>query len=242
MATACERCVLTDGGAQDLPLEVFLERVNGCQGCPLREGPDSSPAVLSLLARLREAGRGMRKAGQRVRKLEADLQEMEEAARRTEERITTLSQIQKAASREADELLRAKAVQLDEKEQALLAMSTPVIQVWEGVLAVPLIGTVDEERAGTLGQRLLQAVVATRCRRVIVDLTGVLDLDANTARHLLRIEAATRLLGAQLLLCGMRPHVTQALAHFITEHDPARRLSTAQTLRDALRSCGVGAR
>lgn len=239
MATVCERCLLTDGSAQELALEVFLERVSSCQGCPLREGSDASPAVLSLLARLREAGRAMRKAGQRVRKLEADVHEMEEAAQRTEERITTLSQIQKAASREADDLLRAKAAQLEEKEQALLAMSTPVIHVWEGVLAVPLIGTIDEERASTLGQRLLRAVVESRCPRVIVDLTGVLDLDANTARHLLRIEAAARLLGAHLLLCGMKPHVTKALAGFIAEHDPGRNLLTAQTLRDALRRCGV---
>lgn len=232
---ACERCVLTASAA--LPLDELVEQASGCEGCPLRQGEEVDAAVGGLLARLREAARGLRKAGQRVRKLEADLHEMEEAARRAEEQVAALRNIQKASSREADELLRQKAALLEQKEQALLAMSTPVIAVWEGVLVLPLIGVLDDERARTMALRLLDEVVAARCRSAIIDLTGVPELDAGTARHLLRVASATRLLGARVLLCGMRPEVAHELAAL---GDLGREIPSTQTLRDALVRCGVG--
>jgi hypothetical protein len=182
---ACERCVLIDSAG--LPLDEFIEQASGCAGCPLRDRVEgdgaAAAAVEGLLARLREAARGLRKAGQRVRKLEADLHEMEDAARRAEERVEALRNIQKASSREADELLRQKVALLEQKEQALLAMSTPVIRVWEGVLVLPLIGALDDERARGMALRLLDEVVTARCKSAIIDLTGVPELDAGTARH-----------------------------------------------------------
>jgi rsbT co-antagonist protein RsbR len=99
------------------------------------------------------------------------------------------------------------------QSKEILEISTPVVQVWEGVIVAPLIGMLDTERAQQFMERLLTRVVETRSSVALVDITGVPLIDTRTAQHLLEAIAAVRLLGAQVVLTGVRPTIAQTLVH-----------------------------
>src|SRR5262249_30835025 len=103
------------------------------------------------------------------------------------------------------------AEELQEKNKQLLAMSVPIIQAWEGVLGLPVIGVLDGARAQQIMEKLLADIVRTGARFAIVDLTGVDAADASTVDHLLRIVHAATLLGSQCLVSGISPAVAQAM-------------------------------
>lgn len=114
----------------------------------------------------------------------------------------------------ADELRRpldAQVALIQRQEEAIRAMATPILQVWDGVLALPIIGVVDSRRAGEITAGLLEAVVRMQARYAIIDMTGIDVIDATTAHHFLRIFRGVRLLGAECLVCGIRPAVAQAM-------------------------------
>jgi anti-anti-sigma regulatory factor len=119
-------------------------------------------------------------------------------------------------------------------EAAVSAMSTPIIQVWDGVLALPVIGSVDFERAGQMMEALLQAIVRTRSRFAVLDLTGVEAVDTATADHLLKIVRAVRMLGAQGIITGIRPAVAQTMISLGIE---LAGIATLNNLQEALRAC-----
>jgi len=95
----------------------------------------------------------------------------------------------------------------------LLEISIPVVQVWAGVVAVPLIGMLDSQRAQLFTERLLERIVEMRASVALVDITGVPMMDTQTAQYLLEAISAVRLLGAQVILTGMRPTIAQTLVH-----------------------------
>ena len=97
--------------------------------------------------------------------------------------------------------------------QEILEVSTPVVQVWEGVIAAPLIGTLDSQRTEQFMERLLQRIVETNSPVALVDITGVPTLDTQTAQHLIETVTAVRMLGAQVVLTGVRPVLAQTLVH-----------------------------
>jgi rsbT co-antagonist protein RsbR len=99
------------------------------------------------------------------------------------------------------------------QSQEILEISTPVVQIWEGVIVAPLIGMLDTRRAQQFTERLLTRVVETRSSVALVDITGVPMVDTHTAQYLLEAIAAVRLLGAQLVLTGVRPAIAQTLVH-----------------------------
>ncbi|HLK19322.1 MAG TPA: STAS domain-containing protein [Bryobacteraceae bacterium] len=100
------------------------------------------------------------------------------------------------------------------RQQAeLLELSTPVVQLWEGVLALPLIGTLDSSRTQVVMQNLLDAIVKTRSDFAIIDITGVPVVDTLVAQHLLKTVAAARLMGAECLISGIRPQIAQTIIH-----------------------------
>lgn len=107
-------------------------------------------------------------------------------------------------TRRTEEALAAQA-------RAILEVSTPVVQVWDGIVVVPLIGSLDSERTNRLMGTLLQKVVDTRSPLALVDITGVSVVDTRTAQHLLETASAVRLLGAELVLTGLSPAVAQTL-------------------------------
>lgn len=127
---------------------------------------------------------------------------------------------------------------LERLNRAVEELSTPVLTVWEGVLALPVIGHVDEARAATMTARLLEEVTRTQCRFVLLDITGVDAVDTFTADRLLKVVAAVELLGAQCVLTGVRPNVAQAIVGLGIGFG---RLKTRRTLEQGLLACIRGA-
>jgi rsbT co-antagonist protein RsbR len=97
--------------------------------------------------------------------------------------------------------------------QEILEISTPVMQVWEGVLCAALIGTLDSMRTQQLMERLLERITETGSSVALIDVTGVPAVDTQTARHLIETATAVRLLGGQVILTGIRPGIAQTLVH-----------------------------
>ena len=116
------------------------------------------------------------------------------------------------------------------QQQELLELSTPVVKLWNGVLAVPLIGTLDSARTQVVMERLLEQIVQTGAGIAIIDITGVPTVDTLTAQHLLKTVAAARLMGADCIISGIRPQIAQTIVHLGVELTD---VITKATLADA---------
>ncbi len=99
------------------------------------------------------------------------------------------------------------------QQQELMELSTPVVTLWDGVLALPVIGTLDSSRTQVVMENLLQRIVETGARIAIIDITGVPTVDTLTAQHLLKTVAAARLMGADCIISGIRPQIAQTIVH-----------------------------
>ncbi|HWQ57067.1 MAG TPA: STAS domain-containing protein [Bryobacteraceae bacterium] len=116
------------------------------------------------------------------------------------------------------------------QQQEMLELSTPVVKLWEGILALPLIGTLDSARTQVVMESLLQQIVTTGASIAIIDITGVPTVDTLVAQHLLKTVAAARLMGADCLISGIRPQIAQTIVHLgvvLTD------VTTKATLADA---------
>jgi rsbT co-antagonist protein RsbR len=133
-----------------------------------------------------------------------------------------------------EEALRSQLALIEEQQRAIRALSTPILQLWEGIITLPLIGTIDAERAAQIMDSVLAEVVRVGARYAILDLTGVAIVDMTTADHLVRITRAVALLGAEARLCGLTPPVAQALTDLGVDLTPFR---THRNLQEALRAC-----
>ena len=99
------------------------------------------------------------------------------------------------------------------QQQELLELSTPVVELWDGILALPLIGTLDSARTQVVMESLLQTIVDTGAGIAIIDITGVPTVDTLVAQHLLKTVAAARLMGADCIISGIRPQIAQTIVH-----------------------------
>ncbi|SDZ37015.1 rsbT co-antagonist protein RsbR [Micromonospora pattaloongensis] len=127
----------------------------------------------------------------------------------------------------------------DQAEQ-LLELSTPVVKIWEGVVAVPLVGTLDSARAQVVMERLLQTLVDTGSPYAIIDITGVPAVDTQVAQHVLKTVVAARLMGADCIISGIRPQIAQTIVSLGIEFgDIVTKASLADALRHALRLQGI---
>ena len=99
------------------------------------------------------------------------------------------------------------------QQQELLELSTPVVTLWDGILALPVIGTLDSERTQVVMESLLQRIVDSGSSIAIIDITGVPTVDTLTAQHLLKTVAAARLMGADCIISGIRPQIAQTIVH-----------------------------
>jgi rsbT co-antagonist protein RsbR len=116
------------------------------------------------------------------------------------------------------------------QQQELMELSTPVVTLWEGVLALPLIGTLDSARTQVVMESLLQRIVDSGASIAIIDITGVPTVDTLTAQHLLKTVAAARLMGADAIISGIRPQIAQTIVHLGVELGT---VITKATLADA---------
>ena len=99
------------------------------------------------------------------------------------------------------------------QQEELIELSTPVVQLWEGILALPLIGTLDSERTQVVMENLLERLVATSSSIAVIDITGVPTVDTLVAQHLLKTVAAAQLMGADCIISGIRPQIAQTIVH-----------------------------
>ena len=99
------------------------------------------------------------------------------------------------------------------QQQEMLELSTPVVKLWDGILALPLIGTLDSARTQVVMESLLQRIVETGAAIAIIDITGVPTVDTLVAQHLLKTVAAARLMGADCIISGIRPQIAQTIVH-----------------------------
>jgi rsbT co-antagonist protein RsbR len=117
------------------------------------------------------------------------------------------------------------------QQQELLELSTPVVKLWEGVLALPMIGTLDSARTQVVMESLLQKIVDTGSEIAIIDITGVPTVDTLVAQHLLKTVTAIRLMGADCIISGVRPQIAQTIVHLGVD---LQGVTTKATLADAL--------
>jgi rsbT co-antagonist protein RsbR len=128
------------------------------------------------------------------------------------------------------------------QQEEMLELSTPVVQLWEGIVALPLIGTLDSARTSVVMETLLQSIVSTRSELAIIDITGVPTVDTLVAQHLLRTVAAARLMGADCIISGIRPQIAQTMVHLQIDLSTVTTKATmAEALRFALKRRGGSA-
>ncbi|WP_433887870.1 STAS domain-containing protein [Streptomyces sp. CA-111067] len=132
-----------------------------------------------------------------------------------------------------EELITAQAEQL-------LELSTPVVKLWDGVIGVPLVGTLDSARTMVVMEKMLQALLDTGSEQAIIDITGVPAVDTEVAQHLLKTVVAARLMGAECTISGIRPQIAQTIVALgIDFGDITTKATLADALRHALRRSGT---
>ena len=119
---------------------------------------------------------------------------------------------------------------ISRQQRDILELSTPVVKLWEGIVALPLIGALDSERTQVVMETLLEQIVANSASIAIIDITGVPTVDTLVAQHLLKAVAAARLMGAECIISGIRPQIAQTMVHLGVE---LQEVVTKSTLADA---------
>ncbi|HET8624089.1 MAG TPA: STAS domain-containing protein [Gemmatimonadales bacterium] len=129
-----------------------------------------------------------------------------------------------------DAFLKTREAVITRQQEEMLELSTPVVKLWDGVLALPMIGTLDSSRTQVVMESLLQRIVETGAEVAIIDITGVPTVDTLVAQHLLKTVTAARLMGADCIISGIRPQIAQTIVHLGVELGD---VITKATLADA---------
>jgi rsbT co-antagonist protein RsbR len=134
---------------------------------------------------------------------------------------------------------RGREEVINRQQQELLELSTPVIKLWDSILALPLIGTLDSARTQVVMESLLQKIVETESQVAIIDITGVPTVDTLVAQHLLKTITAARLMGAECIISGVRPQIAQTIVHLgINLEDVVTKAKLSDALALALQRSG----
>lgn len=135
---------------------------------------------------------------------------------------------------------RAREEVINRQQQELLELSTPVVKLWDGILALPMIGTLDSARTQVVMESLLQKIVETESQIAIIDITGVPTVDTLVAQHLLKTVTALRLMGADCIISGVRPQIAQTIVHLgVDLQGVTTKANLADALALALKRTGV---
>ncbi|MGO4212023.1 STAS domain-containing protein [Terriglobus sp. 2YAB30_2] len=139
----------------------------------------------------------------------------------------------------AESYIQSRDKVIARQQEEMLELSTPVVMLWDGIVALPVIGTLDSSRAQMVMESLLHAIVQTNSRFAIIDITGVPTVDTLVAQHLLKTITAARLMGAECILSGIRPQIAQTIVHLgITLNDVVTRSKLSDAFRLALERSG----
>jgi rsbT co-antagonist protein RsbR len=129
---------------------------------------------------------------------------------------------------------------INRQQEEMLELSTPVVKLWEGIIALPMIGTLDSARTQIVMESLLQRIVETGAEIAIIDITGVPTVDTLVAQHLLKTVTAIRLMGADCIISGIRPQIAQTIVHLGVElHGITTKANLADALAIALKRSGL---
>jgi rsbT co-antagonist protein RsbR len=147
--------------------------------------------------------------------------------------------VDKLALHTTDSYIHGRDQVIARQQEEMLELSTPVVTLWDGIVALPLIGTLDSARTQVVMESLLQAIVQTNSRFAIIDITGVPTVDTLVAQHLLKTITAARLMGAECILSGIRPQIAQTIVHLgINLEDVVTKARLADAFRLALERSG----
>ncbi|MDC7785130.1 STAS domain-containing protein [Rhodoplanes sp. TEM] len=124
------------------------------------------------------------------------------------------------------------------QQREIAELSTPVVKLWDGILALPLIGTLDSQRTQVVMENLLESIVAQTAEIAIIDITGVPTVDTLTAQHLLKTVSAARLMGADCIISGIRPQIAQTMVHLGVELNVVSKATLADAFALALKRVG----
>lgn len=139
----------------------------------------------------------------------------------------------------SDACMATREELISRQQQELLELSTPVVKLWDGILALPIIGTLDSARTQVVMEELLQTVVTTNSKFAIIDITGVPTVDTLVAQHLLKTITAARLMGAECIISGVRPQIAQTIVHLgINLEDVITKAKLADAFALALQKSG----
>ncbi|MBN9409475.1 MAG: STAS domain-containing protein [Burkholderiales bacterium] len=155
-----------------------------------------------------------------------------DAARLADESWNVSLLLDKLGLLTVDAYQQSRELVIVRQQQELLELSTPVIRLWDGIVAVPLIGTLDSERTQVVMESLLESIVENEATIAIIDITGVPTVDTLVAQHLLKTISAARLMGAECILSGIRPQIAQTIVHLGVDLGG---VGTKSTLADALK-------
>jgi rsbT co-antagonist protein RsbR len=133
---------------------------------------------------------------------------------------------------------RSREEVIARQQEEMLELSTPVVQLWDGILALPLIGTLDSARTQVVMENLLQRIVVSGAEIAIIDITGVPTVDTLVAQHLLKTISAARLMGADCIISGIRPQIAQTIVHLGVELDVVSKATMADAFALALKRVG----
>jgi rsbT co-antagonist protein RsbR len=133
---------------------------------------------------------------------------------------------------------KAREEVIARQQLEITELSTPVVKLWDGILALPVIGTLDSARTQVVMENLLQSIVDEGAEIAIIDITGVPTVDTLTAQHLLKTVSAARLMGADCIISGIRPQIAQIIVHLGVELNVISKATLADAFAVALRRVG----
>jgi rsbT co-antagonist protein RsbR len=169
--------------------------------------------------------------------LQRELRDVQQLAR---EMWLTTALLDKLGLYTTEIYLQSKESIISRQQQELMELSTPVVQLWDNIVALPLIGTLDSERTQVVMENLLEKVVETGASIAIIDITGVPTVDTLVAQHLLKTVAAARLMGADCIISGIRPQIAQTIVHLgINLADIITKATLADAFAIALQRTGA---
>jgi rsbT co-antagonist protein RsbR len=156
------------------------------------------------------------------------------------EELKKMNEIAENELRKAEEYIAEKTKMIERQQETIQTLSTPVITIWDDVLTLPVIGIVDSRRTEEMMESLLNKVVATQSKCVIIDITGVDVVDTKTADHFLKMVKAVRLLGAECIITGISPDIAQTITNIGVDMSNIKTLrSLDQGLKEALNVLGI---
>jgi len=152
----------------------------------------------------------------------------------------TTTLIDKLGLHTAELYTKSRESVIERQQRELLELSTPVVELWDDILALPLVGSLDSQRTQIVMETLLQKIVQTGASIAIIDITGVPTVDTLVAQHLLKTVAATRLMGADCIISGIRPQIAQTIVHLgVNLGEVTTKASLADAFQVALKRTGA---